>query len=472
MKHYRKVKIVATLGPSSASFEKIQTFVQAGVNVFRLNMSHGTHEIHAQSIQWIRQAEESCGYPLGILVDLQGPKLRVGKFQSSEGVVLKEGQSFALDLDSTLGDETRVQFPHGNLYSYLKEESLVLLNDGAIQLKVVKQSATSLETKVIVGGVLSNHKGVNIPGCQLPISALTEKDRTDLAFALKHPIDFIALSFVQKPEDLKELRALVQNKVSILAKIEKPQALDCLEEIITLSDGVMVARGDLGVELSPEKVPSLQKKIVRLSKALGKPVIVATQMLETMINHPFPTRAEASDVATAVYDGADAVMLSAESAAGAYPIEAIHMMEKIISSVERDDLYLSMLKQLGGISTPTVSDAISAAAAQLSYTLSASAIVTYTATGGTAQRVAHKRPPCLIFGMTDSLRTARQLCLVWGVYPALIQGVKTFDDMAKNSLEVVQKYGGQKGDHFILTCGIPFGNPGSTNIINVQKLLG
>ena len=470
MKHHRKVKIVATLGPVSSSFETIQAFVKEGVNVFRLNMSHGTQEMHAQSIQWIRKAEEICGYPLGILIDLQGPKLRIGKFKNPEGVRLKEGTVFSLDLDATFGDETRVQFPHGDLYKHLTQESIILLNDGAITLKVVAQSATSLETTVVVGGTLSNHKGVNIPGCHLAISALTQKDRDDLAFALKHPVDFIALSFVQKPEDLKELRSLVQGKAAILAKIEKPQALEHLEEIISLSDGVMVARGDLGVELSPEKVPSIQKKIVRLSKTLGKPVIVATQMLETMIQNPFPTRAEASDVATAVYDGADAVMLSAESAAGAYPLEAIRMMGKIISSVEEDDLYFSILKQMGGISSPSLSDAISAAATQLSYTISASAIVTYTATGGTARRAAHKRPPCLIFGVTDSLNTARQLSLVWGVYPAVIQNVKTFEDMTKNSLEVVRKYGGQKGDHLIFTCGIPFGSPGSTNIINVQTL--
>jgi pyruvate kinase len=470
MKHHRKVKIVATLGPASHSFEKIQAFVNEGVNVFRLNMSHGTHDMHAQSVEWIRKTEGACGHPLGILVDLQGPKLRVGKFKNPEGIMLNAGQPFILDLAADLGDETRVQFPHGELYPSILKGSILLLNDGAISLKVTKQSSTSLETMVLVGGRLSNHKGVNIPGCALPISALTPKDRDDLVFALKHPIDFVALSFVQKTEDLQELRSLTQDKVAIIAKIEKPQALDHLEEIITLADGIMVARGDLGVELSPEKVPALQKKIVRLSKTLGKPVIVATQMLETMIEHPFPTRAEASDVATAVYDGADAVMLSAESAAGSYPIDAIRMMGKIISSVEEDDLYLSVLKQLGGVPKPHTSDAISLAAAQLSYTLSASAIVAYTATGGTAQRVAHKRPPCLIFGMTDSLKTARQLSLVWGVYPAVIQGVKTFDDMTKHSLEVVQRYGGQKGDHFILTCGVPFGNPGSTNIINVQTV--
>lgn len=470
MKHHRKVKIVATLGPASTSFEKIQAFVQAGVNVFRLNMSHGTHETHAQSIKWIRDIEETVGHPLGILVDLQGPKLRVGRFKNPNGVVLEMGQSFTLDLKTELGDEARVQFPHGDLYDHLKPDSILLLNDGAIQLKVTKQAPLGLETVVLVGGRLSDHKGVNIPNCLLPIPALTKKDLEDLTFALNYPIDFISLSFVQRPSDLKDLRSLVKEKAAILAKIEKPQALDHLEEIIALSDGVMVARGDLGVELSPEKVPALQKKIVRVSKTLGKPVIVATQMLETMTEHPFPTRAEASDVATAVYDGADAVMLSAESAVGAYGLQAIQMMGKIISSVEEDDLYLSFLKQMGGISDETVSDAITAAATQLSYALTASAIVAYTATGGTAQRVAHKRPPCLIFGMTDSLKTARQLTLVWGVYPAVIDGVQTFDDMTKSSLEVVRKYGGQQGDHFVFTCGIPFGNPGSTNVINVQTL--
>lgn len=468
MKPHRKVKIIATLGPASASLDKIRAFVEAGVNVFRLNMSHGTQDMHAQYIHWIRIVEKETGHPLGILADLQGPKLRVGQFAASEGVVLQDGQRFTLDLEEQPGDETRVSFPHTEFYPYLEIGTVILLNDGALKLRLEKKTSRSLETTVLRGGTLSHHKGVNIPGCSLPITALTEKDKNDLTFLLEHPIDFIGLSFVQRPKDLKELRTLVGPDISLFAKIEKPQALQCLEEIIALADGIMVARGDLGVEMSPENVPPLQKKIIRLCKKAGKPVIVATQMLETMTEHPFPTRAEASDVATAVYDGADAVMLSAESAAGLYPLEAIQMMGKIISSVEGDDLYLSFLKQMGEISDHQVSDAISLAARQLSYTLEAAAIVTYTATGGTARRVAHKRPSCMIVGMTDQIKTARQLTAVWGVYPVLMQGIHTFEEMRVAAFDVVKRYGGDKGDTFVFTCGIPFGNPGSTNIINVQ----
>ena len=470
MAQYRKVKIVATLGPVSTSFESIRAFVQKGVNVFRLNMSHGTHAIHHQSMQWIRQAEKECGHPLGILVDLQGPKLRVGRFLEKEGILLNKGQSFSLDLQETPGSAMRVSLPHGELYPHITPGSMLLLNDGAIRLQVETSTEDCIRTTVLVGGRLSNHKGVNIPGGNLPIKALTPKDIEDLKFALHHDIDFIGLSFVQSGNDMRELRALVGDKAALFAKIEKPQALENLEEIVSLSDGVMVARGDLGVELSPEKVPAVQKKIIRACKALGKPVIVATQMLETMTEHPFPTRAEASDVATAVYDGADAVMLSAESATGHYPLESIEMMGKIISSVEEDEFYLSFLNKMGGVSDHQVSDAISAAASQLSYTLPASAIVTYTATGGTARRVSHKRPQCVIFGMTDSMQTARQLTVVWGVYPSLVEGIHTFEDMQEGALSMVKQHGGASGDHVVFTCGVPFGNPGSTNIINVQTL--
>lgn len=470
MEHYRKVKIVATLGPASASLETIQSFVKKGVNVFRLNMSHGTQEIHQQSIQWIRSVEKEWGRPLGILVDLQGPKLRVGTFASDEGVMLEKGASFILDLDQTSGDASRVSFPHGDIYGCLQRGSKLLLNDGAIHLEVEAVSKDHIKTTVIEGGRLSNHKGVNIPGSDLPIEALTPKDRDDLDFALTQDIDFIGLSFVQRPEDMKTLRSLVGDKAALWAKIEKPQALENLEEIVKLSDGIMVARGDLGVELAPENVPAVQKKIIRTCRAMGKPVVVATQMLETMTEHPFPTRAEASDVATAVYDGADAVMLSAESAMGNYPLESIEMMGKIITSVEEDDLYLSFLEKMAGAPQNQVSDAISSAASQLSYTLPASAIVTYTATGGTAQRVAHKRPQCMIFGLTHSPETARRLTVVWGVYPDLVQNVHTFEEMTQGALDVVKHYGGRSGDQLIFTCGVPFGNPGSTNIINVQTL--
>jgi pyruvate kinase len=469
--HYlKKTKIIATLGPVSSTEKIIEAMAKIGVNVFRLNFSHGTHDTHKENIRIIRETEKKLGTPLGILADLQGPKFRIGLFETAP-ISLKAGQKFSLDLLDKKGTNERVSFLHKNVYSYLKKGSALLLDDGKIQLKVTKVTAKEIETVVQTEGLLSDHKGVNIPHDLIPSSALTEKDHVDLRFILKQEVEFIALSFVQNPEDILDLRKIVKNKAQIIAKIEKPQAIKCLEEIITLSDGIMVARGDLGVELSPENVPALQKKIVRLCRMHGKPVIVATQMLESMINSPTPTRAEASDVATAVYDGADGVMLSAESAAGHYPLDAVQMMVKIINNVEQDPWYSKILQTTSPVIENTVSDAITSASQKLVCDLRAELIVTFTATGGTAFREAHKRPPCPIVGLTHSLPVARKLTLTWGVIPILLtKDVKDFEQLTTNAVQIVKKYKlASKGARIIVTFGVPFGRPGTTNIINVEE---
>jgi pyruvate kinase len=468
--YQKKTKIIATLGPASSNEKMITAMVLAGVNIFRLNFSHGTHETHSTNLKIIRKIEKKLGISLGILADLQGPKFRLGTFKESH-IHLKEGQKFYLDLEPTPGDATRAPFLHANVYAHLKKDSKLLIDDGKLQLKVIKATSTTIETIVQIGGFLSDHKGVNIPEDIIPSSALTSKDMTDLNFILKQDIDFIGLSFVQQPEDIQKLRKLVKDKAHIIAKIEKPSAIVHLDEIITLSDGIMVARGDLGVEFPPENVPALQKKIVRLCRAHGKPVIIATQMLESMIKSPVPTRAEASDVATAVYDGADAVMLSAESAAGDYPLEAIQMMVKIIKNVEQDSFYSKLLKATMPIIENTVSDAITSASQKLVYDLDAKLIVTFTATGGTASREAHKRPPCPIVGLTKSNSVARRLTLTWGIFPILLTGsVSDFEDLTQKALSVVKELKlASKGARIIITFGVPFGRPGTTNIINVEE---
>lgn len=470
--YLKKTKIVATLGPASSSPDIIKNMALGGVNVFRLNFSHGTHETHAKNLQIIREVEKKMGTSLAVLADLQGPKFRIGQFEKGS-IQLKENQRFSLDLEKKEGSIDRVSFPHPNVYLHLKKGSRLLLDDGKIQLKVTKAGPKTIETTVETGGTLSDHKGVNIPDDMIPSLALTPKDLKDLKFILDQEIDFIGLSFVQHPQDIQELKNRVKNKAQIIAKIEKPQAIEHLIDIVTLSDGIMVARGDLGVEFPPENVPVLQRKIVRLCRAHGKPVIIATQMLESMIQAPVPTRAEASDVATAVYDGADAVMLSAESAAGNYPLEAVQMMAKIIQHVEQDSFYPGLLKASMPVIEDTISDAITSASHKLVYDLDAKLIVTFTTTGGTALREAHKRPACSIVGLTSSKNVARKLALTWGVIPVLLkENVKNFEELTQKALSMVKEYKlAPKGSRIVITFGVPFGRPGTTNIINVEEAL-
>jgi pyruvate kinase len=463
----RAAKIIATLGPASSTPDKIRALHAAGTDLFRLNFSHGERADHRARYDAVRKLEREIGRPIGILVDLQGPKIRVGKFAGGK-VSLGEGKPLRLDLDTVPGDGRRAPLPHPEVFAAMTPGQLVLLDDGRLRLKVDKVGSDYAETTVVTGGVLSERKGVNLPGAILPLSALTEKDLRDLDFALSIGADWIALSFVQRPDDVAELRKLVGNRAAIMSKIEKPQALDKLDQIVDLSDAVMVARGDLGVELPPEDVPSLQKKIVRAGRKAGKPVVVATQMLDSMVRDPAPTRAEASDVANAVYDGADAVMLSAETASGAYPVESVEMMARIIRRVEHDPAYRVLMDANHPPPQATASDAITLAAREVAVTIAAACIVTYTSSGSTAQRASRERPPVPILCLTGRTQTARRMTLAWGVHCFFSHDVSTIDEMVAYAQESAKSNGIAKGgERIVITAGMPFGTPGATNMLRV-----
>jgi pyruvate kinase len=468
----RKVRILATLGPSSNSHEMIRKLYLAGADAFRINMSHGDHADHAARIEAIRTLEKEFGRPTTILADLQGPKLRVGTF--ADGVaVLKVGAKFTLDRDETPGDAMRVNLPHPEIYAALEPESRLLLDDGKMVLRVKKVSPDRIETLVEVGGALSNRKGVNIPDVVVPLAALTEKDRRDLAFAMQQKVDWIALSFVQRPEDLAEARRLMGGYGALLAKIEKPAAVQRLDEILEACDAVMVARGDLGVELPPQAVPPLQKHIVASARRVGKPVVVATQMLESMIKSPTPTRAEVSDVATAVYDGADTIMLSAETAAGDWPEEAVAMMDCIAHSVERDPGYFARLHFTETKPDPTTADALAEASESITRTVSATAIICFTASGSTVRRVSRERPVPPVLTLTPRLDTARKLGLLWGVHAVRTKDIGSFEEMIAKGRRMALRHGVAKaGDKVIMVAGVPFGTPGSTNVLHVATITG
>ncbi|HKS89961.1 MAG TPA: pyruvate kinase [Stellaceae bacterium] len=463
----RSAKIVATLGPASAGPERLRALFDAGVDVFRLNFSHGTHDQHRQLIEHIREIEDDTGRPIGILADLQGPKLRVGDFANG-GAELVAGARFRLDLDPTPGDAGRATLPHPEVFAALEPGTDLLLDDGKLRLRVAECGADFAETEVVVGGALSNHKGVNVPQAVLPISAITEKDRGDLAFALEHGADWIALSFVQRPDDVAEGRKLIGNAAGLMVKLEKPAAIGRLDEIIELADALMVARGDLGVEMPPEDVPSVQKQVIHACRVAGKPVIVATQMLESMITAPTPTRAEASDVATAVYEGADAVMLSAETAVGQYPIEAVAMMDRIARRVQMDPLYFATLDASRLPPEHTNPDAISAAACQVAATVGAAAIVSFTSSGATALRAARERPAAPILALTPNLTTARRLALLWGAHCVHQADIKSFNDMVQKAVRTAHREElAAPGQRVVITAGVPFGTPGSTNVLRI-----
>jgi pyruvate kinase len=465
-------KIVATLGPATSDVDMIRQLYEAGADVFRLNFSHGTHEDHRARHAALREVERRLDHPIGILMDLQGPKLRVGTFAGGRATLAK-GQRFRLDLDAGPGSETRANLPHPEIFAALEEGAELLVDDGKLRLSVRAHGPDFAECEVLTGGVISDRKGVNVPGVVLPISPLTDKDRRDLAFGLELGVDWVALSFVQRPDDVAEARRLVQGRAGVLAKLEKPSAIERLEEIIELSDAVMVARGDLGVEMPPETVPGTQKRIVRLSRRAGKPVIVATQMLETMIGSPTPTRAEASDVATAVYDGADAVMLSAETASGKYPVEAVTIMEKIIESVEHDPLYRPIMDAVQAEPEHTAADAITAAARQVAHTVGARAIVTYTTSGSTTLRASRERPDVPILCLTERRDTARRLMLAWGVHPVVTEDVRSFEEMVDKACRIARDVGLAKGgERVVITAGVPFGTPGATNVLRLAWVEG
>lgn len=472
MHRNRRAKIVATLGPASGTDTEIRALFEAGADVFRLNFSHGSHQEQAARYAAIRAVEAAVGRPIAVLMDLQGPKLRVGEFAAGE-VELETGAKFRLDLDPTPGDARRATLPHPEIFAALEIGADLLLDDGRLRLKVTGLGADHAETEVMVGGELSDHKGVNVPGVVLPVSPITEKDQADLRFGLDLGVDWVGLSFVQRPEDLAEARKLIAGRAGLLAKLEKPAAIERLEEIVELSDAVMVARGDLGVELPPEDVPSLQKRIVRTCRNAGKPVVVATQMLESMLSSPRPTRAEASDVATAVYEGADAVMLSGETAVGDYPVEAVSMMNRIVERVERDENFRKIMDAEHPNPQATSADAITAAARQVADTLSVAAIVTYTTSGSTTLRAARERPEVPILCLTPDARTARRLALAWGVHSVHTQDVASIDEMVAHSTRITASEGfGEKGQRVVITAGMPFGTPGATNLLRIAWIDG
>ena len=467
MRRRRSAKIVATLGPASSTPDRIAALFAAGVDVFRLNFSHGTQEDHRARCEAIRALEEKIGRPIGVMADLQGPKLRLGTFTGGK-VKLAPGQRFRLDLDKTPGDAKRAPLPHPEIFAALEPGADLLLDDGNVRLKVEAHGRDFAETVVVAGTELSDRKGVNVPGALLPLSALTPKDRADLAFALGLGVDWIALSFVQRPDDVAEARKLIGGRAGVLVKLEKPAAIRQLTEIIELSDAVMVARGDLGVEMPPEDVPPIQRRIVHACRMAGKPVIIATQMLESMIRAPVPTRAEASDVATAIYEGADAVMLSAETASGSYPVEAVTMMDRIIRRVQADPSYQGALEATHPEPERTAPDAISAAARQVAHTIGAVAIVSYTTSGATAFRAARERPEVPVIGLTSKMETARRLAIVWGIHSVHTEDVTNFTDMVEKASRIAQTDGfAEIGSRLVITAGVPFGTPGATNVLRI-----
>jgi pyruvate kinase len=464
-------KIVATLGPASADRRTIEALVRAGADVFRLNFSHGTHADHQQRLELIRAVEADVGRPIGVLLDLQGPKLRVGTFAGGP-VRLLDGAPFRLDLDRDRpGDATRAPLPHPEIFAAIEPGIELLLDDGRLRLRVEKSGKDFADTTVINGGMLSDRKGVNVPGVVLPLSAMTVKDRADLAFGLTLGVDWVALSFVQRAADIVEAQTIIQGRAGILAKLEKPAAIECLDEILAVTDAVMVARGDLGVEMPAEQVPAIQKRIVRECRRLGKPVIVATQMLESMVSAPVPTRAEASDVATAIYDGADAVMLSAESASGKFPVEAVAMMDRIIAQTEADPHYRDAIDASHTQPASNTPDAIGWAARSVAGLLDVAALVAYTSSGSSALRMARERPRAPIIGMTPKHETARRLALVWGVNPVLCDDVSDVDDMTERAVATAKLLQlAQPGQTIVIAAGLPFGTPGTTNLLRITQI--
>ena len=467
MRRRRKTKILATLGPASNTPEKMRELFDAGVDVFRINMSHTAHDMLARMVADLRQLSETVGRPIGILCDLQGPKIRLGKLNGGPRM-LTEGERIRLVLGESSDKPEEVPIPHPEIFQAIKQKHALLIDDGKVRLRLLRKADTFAEAIVEVAGEIKDRKGVNMPDTLLPLSAMTPKDRADLDAALELGVDWIALSFVQRPEDVAELKKIVAGRAGVLAKIEKPKALASLHGILELADALMVARGDLGVEMPLERVPGLQKQITRAARKAGKPVVVATQMLESMINSCVPTRAEVSDVATAVFDGADAVMLSAESASGAYPVEAVQTMDRIACSVEDDELYHSLIEAQRGTPEKTTPDAIMAAVHAVTETIEARAIVCWTKSGITAMRAARERSSAPIIAPTPSIETARRLSLVWGTHSVTTEDIRDFDDMVKRASQIARQEGfAQAGERIVITAGVPLGTTGATNMLRV-----
>jgi pyruvate kinase len=466
----RRAKIVATVGPASASPEMLKALFLAGVDTFRLNFSHGTHEDHANVHAAIRALERDMQRPIGILMDLQGPKIRVGALRDKT-VTVQPGETIRFVRSGSDGDGRAIPLPHAEIFAALAPGDDLLIDDGKVRVRATRLRDDCIEAEVIVGGAVSNHKGVNLPGTVLDLSPLTVKDRADLEFGLRLGMDWVALSFVQKPSDMIEARALIGERAALMAKIEKPAALERIDDIIQMSDAIMVARGDLGVEIPHEEVPARQKELIRACRLAVKPVIVATQMLDSMVAAPTPTRAEASDVATAIYDGADAVMLSAESATGQYPREAVEMMDRIIRSTEQHKMYRSIIEAIQPDEEQTTPHAVATAAAGLASAIRAAAIVAYTASGTTAARVARKRPGVPILATTTSIDVSRRLCLLWGAHSALSEHVESYEDMVSRATALAKSEGfARAGDNLVVVAGIPLGQGGTTNNLRVVSV--
>ena len=468
MKRARRVKIVATLGPAYTTQEAIERLFVAGADVFRINMSHATYDLVRQQHAMIRAIETKYSRPIAILGDLQGPKLRVGEI-AGERVDVATGARFVFDQHKSLGNAERVFLPHPQIFQAVQPGHALLLDDGKLRMRVVSKTDNVIVTTVEVGVILASRKGISLPDSLLAFGALTDKDKADLDFIVNLGVDWLALSFVQRWEDVAEAAKLVQKRCAIMAKIEKPAALNDLDHIIELADGIMVARGDLGVELPVQKVPGLQKRITRRARKAGKPVVVATQMLESMITSPVPTRAEVSDVATAVFEGADAVMLSAESAVGQFPVEAVSMMDKVAREVESDPLYATIIHAQRTEPDATGADAIANAARTIAETLQLSAIVCYTATGSTGLRVARERPAHPVVAITPIPATGRRLAVAWGLHCVLT------DKEPANQAEMVEKACAialeegfaKNGERILITAGVPIGIPGTTNMVRI-----
>ena len=470
MRRHRRAKIVATVGPASSSPDMLKRLFLAGVDTFRLNFSHGTHEDHARVHRAIRELEAEAGRPIGILQDLQGPKIRVGTIRDGK-IAVQAGEVIRFVLSGADGDRNAIPLPHPEIFAAIAPGHHLLIDDGRVRVAVTRLGDDFIEAEVIFGGVISNRKGVNLPGTVLDLSPLTAKDRADLAFGLELGMDWVALSFVQKPADILEARGLVGERAGLMAKIEKPSALERIEDIIRLSDAVMVARGDLGVEIPHEEVPGRQKELVRACRLAVKPVIVATQMLDSMVTAPTPTRAEASDVATAIYDGADAVMLSAESASGSYPVEAVAMMDRIIRSTEQHKLYRSLIDATDPGEEQTAPHAVAAAAADLAKVIHSAAIVAFTSSGTTAARIARKRPAVPILASTPDLAVSRRLCLLWGAHSVLSEEIHTYEEMVERAVAAAQaEEFARPGDTMVVVAGIPFGQAGTTNNLRVVQV--
>ncbi|MBZ0218013.1 MAG: pyruvate kinase [Fimbriimonadaceae bacterium] len=467
MKRDRKVKILATLGPATSSPTGISELFDAGTDVFRINMSHTSHDELKRLVEDIRTVEAEKQRPIGVLVDLQGPKLRIGRIANGP-IDLAPGDIFTLDTDETPGNQSRAHLPHPEIFSAIEVGHDLLLDDGRIRMKVRSVTADRIETEVVVASPISSRKGVSLPDTLLPMAAMTNKDRKDLEYALNLDISWVALSFVQRPEDVAEAKKIARGRAAVMAKMEKPSAIRFLDEILDISDGIMVARGDLGVELPVEQVPGLQKRMTRAARRAGKPVVIATQMLESMISAPVPTRAEVSDVATAVFEGVDAIMLSAESAVGEYPAEAVRTMDRIAREVENDSTYQTIIDAQKPEAEATGADAISAALNQIANTLKLAAIVCYTSSGTTGLRAARQRPARPLITLTPNPQTGRRLALVWGLHCVLTDDAKDVDDMVNRACRISFQEGFAKpGERIIISAGVPFGTPGATNILRI-----